>query len=313
MDLSLGFISLTISLIAIILSQKYFLNNNFVDNINHRSSHSSIATRSGGLSIFITLFILSIYHYIGGNALYDYSIISPLILLLSIGLYDDIFEVDFKLKFIFQIIAAKMIIDNGLIIDNFHGIFGLFEISRIYAHIMTIFIIVAIINAINFIDGIDGLAISVTLFFIILFESLSAEVTPYIKMSLIVLFSIFPLYIFNFKKTKKVFIGDSGSLFLGGIISTYVIYILSNDYIIVKQFDVHKVIFVFSLLSYPIVDLIRVFFLRVIKGDSPFKADKNHIHHILLKKINNHKVVSLIIIVCSVSVFLTIQLLVNFI
>jgi UDP-N-acetylmuramyl pentapeptide phosphotransferase/UDP-N-acetylglucosamine-1-phosphate transferase len=206
-----------------------------------------------------------------------------------------------------------MIIDNGLIIDNFHGIFGLFEISRIYAHIMTIFIIVAIINAINFIDGIDGLAISVTLFFIILFESLSAEVTPYIKMSLIVLFSIFPLYIFNFKKTKKVFIGDSGSLFLGGIISTYVIYILSNDYIIVKRFDVHKVIFVFSLLSYPIVDLIRVFFLRVIKGDSPFKADKNHIHHILLKKINNHKVVSLIIIVCSISVFLTIQLLVNFI
>ena len=72
--------------------------------------------------------------------------------------------IDFKLKFIFQIIAAKIIIDNGLIIDNLHGVFGIFEINRILAQILTIFIILAIINAINFIDGIDGLAISITCF-----------------------------------------------------------------------------------------------------------------------------------------------------
>ena len=74
-----------------------------------------------------------------------------------VGLYDDIYKLDFKLKFIFQIIAAKIIIDSGLIIDNLQ-VLGVFEINRIIAQILTIFIIVSIINAINFIDGIDGLA-----------------------------------------------------------------------------------------------------------------------------------------------------------
>lgn len=94
----------------------------------------------------------------------------PLSLLVSIGLYDDIYNLDFKLKFIFQIIAAKMIVDTGLLIDNFHGVLEIYEINRAVAQILTIFIITSIINAINFIDGIDGLAISVFSLFIILFE-----------------------------------------------------------------------------------------------------------------------------------------------
>ena len=87
-----------------------------------------------------------------------------------IGLYDDIYGVDFKLKFIFQIIAAKIIIDNGLIIDNFHGFFGVYEVNRVIAQLITIFIIISIINAINFIDGIDGLLISISIIFIASYE-----------------------------------------------------------------------------------------------------------------------------------------------
>ena len=102
--------------------------------------------------------------------IYDFSIIVPLSILTFVGLYDDVYNIDFKLKFIFQIIAAKIIIDNGLIIDNFHGVFGIYEINRIIANLVTIFIIVAIINAINFIDGVDGLALTIVLFFISLFE-----------------------------------------------------------------------------------------------------------------------------------------------
>ena len=75
--------------------------------------------------------------------MFDYSIMVPISLLVVVGLYDDIYNVDFKLKFIFQIIAAKMIIDNGLIIDNFHGILGIFEINRIIAQVITIFVVVA--------------------------------------------------------------------------------------------------------------------------------------------------------------------------
>ena len=65
-----------------------------------------------------------LYNYFNSVEIFDYSLIVPISLMLIVGLYDDIYKLDFKLKFIFQIIAAKIIIDNGLIIDNLHGIFG---------------------------------------------------------------------------------------------------------------------------------------------------------------------------------------------
>ena len=135
-----------------------------------------------------------------GYEIYDFSIIIPLSILTLVGFYDDLYNVDFKLKFIFQIIVAKIIIDNGLIIDNLHGVLGLFEISRIFAQLLTIFIIVAIINAINFIDGIDGLAISVGLFFIISFEYFAKMSTGFSLLNIIVISSLLPLYYFNFRK-----------------------------------------------------------------------------------------------------------------
>jgi len=232
----------------------------------------------------------------------------PLSLLMFIGLYDDINNIDFKLKFIFQIIAAKIIIDNGLLIDNFHGLFGIFELGRIVAQLTTIFIVVAIINSINFIDGIDGLAISVIILFIILFEFFSNETTPFKNFSIILVTSLLPMYYFNFKDKKKVFLGDSGSLFLGGIVSIYVIYILTNNYIIKPEFDMHKIAFVISVLLYPIVDIIRVFIIRVSKNKSPFIADKNHIHHLLSRKVKKHYLVVILIISISISFVITTQI-----
>ena len=292
----------------IIVSQKYFLRNNYIDEINTRSSHSSLATRTGGISLFSTLFLISVYFYLTGYDIYEFSILIPLSILATVGLYDDIHGVDFKLKFIFQIIAAKIIIDNGLIIDNLHGFGGLYEISRITAQLLTVFIIVAIINSINFIDGIDGLAISNVLLFICGFEFFAVEQTTYSNLSTILIASIIPLYYFNFRKKNKVFLGDSGSLFLGGIISIYVITVLTNDYIMSPEYDLHKILFVISILFYPIIDIIRIFFLRLIKGTSPFKPDKNHIHHLILKKINNHFLATLIITSISILFLIFIQI-----
>ena len=295
MDQMLISTSFILSCFLIIISQKYFLYNNYIDKIKSRSSHSSIATRTGGISLFSTLFLISIYFYLIGYDIYEFSLLIPLAILAAVGLYDDINGVDFKLKFIFQIIAAKIIIDNGLIIDNLHGFAGIYEISRIAAQLLTVFVIVAIINSINFIDGVDGLAISNVVLFICGFEFFAVEQSAYSNLSSILIASIIPLYYFNFRKKNKVFLGDSGSLFLGGIISIYVIKILTNDYIISPEYDLHKILFVISILSYPIIDITRIFFLRLIKGKSPFKPDKNHIHHLVLKKKNNHFLVTLII------------------
>jgi UDP-N-acetylmuramyl pentapeptide phosphotransferase/UDP-N-acetylglucosamine-1-phosphate transferase len=291
--------TLLISAILNILFQKEFIKRNILDNINNRSSHQSIATRSGGSSIFLSLFFISVFFYLNNNEIYDFSFLIPIAIMLFVGLYDDIYKLDFKLKFIFQIIVAKIIIDNGLIIDNLHGIFGVFELSRILGQLFTIFIIVAIINSINFIDGIDGLAISVITLFLLSFELFSSTSSDMIFLTLIILGSVIPLYFFNFRIKNKVFLGDSGSLLLGTVVSIYVLKILSQDYSIKPEYDLNKVIFVISILSYPIFDIIRIFFLRLYKKKSPFLADKQHIHHLILDKTKKHYLTTSIIIISS--------------
>ena len=301
-------ICIAISVTCNILFQKIFIGKNIIDKINERSSHSVIATRSGGVAIFSTLFIISSINYFNSVEIFDYSLIVPISLMLIVGLYDDIYKLDFKLKFIFQIIAAKIIIDNGLIIDNLHGVLNIYELNRIVAQLLTIFFIVAIINSINFIDGIDGLAISVVSLFIIAFEFFSSSSTDFIYLSVIIICSIIPLFYFNFKKENKVFLGDSGSLFLGTLTSIYVLKILSQDYFIDSEYDMNKVLFVISILFYPIVDIIRIVIIRLMQGKSPFVADKNHIHHILLSHIKSHFLVALSIFLSSTLVIILIQL-----
>ena len=98
----------------------------------------------------------------------------------------------------------------------------------------------------------------------------------------------------------KVFLGDSGSLFLGCLVSIYVLYILSNEYIIKPTFDINKIIFVLSVMPYPIIDLVRIFFKRIIEKKSPYIADKNHIHHGLFKIFKSHALVVVTILSFSI-------------
>jgi UDP-GlcNAc:undecaprenyl-phosphate/decaprenyl-phosphate GlcNAc-1-phosphate transferase len=309
MGISIGLITLTLSITLLYLTQKYFLRNNIVDSINARSSHKVIATRSGGIGIFLSLCFISFYHYVNQIEIFNFSLVIPLSILLLVGLYDDLHEVDFKLKFLFQIITAKILIDNGFVIDNFHGILGINELNRVFAQGFSIFIIVAIINSINFIDGIDGLAASVVSLFIILFHFFALEQTPYNILSNIILITLIPFFYFNIFSKNKVFLGDSGSLLLGGVVSIYVLHILSNEYLIIKEYDINKILFVISILSYPIVDIVRIFFLRVYKGRSPFIADKNHIHHLVLNQSKSHIKTTFIIVIASILVTILIQLL----
>ena len=111
------------------------------------------------------------------------------------------------------------------------------------------------------------------------------------------------------RKNNKVFLGDSGSLFIGGIVAIYVMYICSGEYLIIEYYDINKIFFVFSILIYPIIDIIRIIFVRLIRGKSPFSADNNHIHHILLSKLQDHYKVSLLILLFSIVNFLTIHFL----
>ena len=193
--------------------KKLFTKLNKFDAINFRSVHQSKATKTGGIAVFTTIFIFSFYFYLRSDQIYDFSILIPLGIMFVVGVYDDFYNADFKLKFLLQIIVAKILIDYGLVIENFHGVFGLYEIPRFVSQLFTVFVFLVIVNAINFIDGIDGLAITEAIKVILVVELLSTTATPYFKLGVISILALLPLYYFNYKKDYKVFLGDGGSLF----------------------------------------------------------------------------------------------------
>ena len=296
-----------LSIILHFVIQKIFIHYKKFDAFNSRSSHNTLATRTGGIGVFLTLLLISIYYYFQGIELFDYSLLIPLGIMFIVGVYDDLYNADFKLKFFLQIIVAKILIDQGYVISNYYGLFGLNEIPWILAQISTIFVFLVIINAINFIDGIDGLAISEVIKTLIIIELFSVNFTKLNALGFLVIFSLLPLYYFNFKKEGKVFLGDGGSMLLGTIVMVYLLLVLNPEYNFNPNYQLNKVVFSILVIVYPLIDLLRVFVLRIIAGKSPFVADQNHIHHLLLNRFKNMIFVDLLIF------FLTILILLIFI
>jgi len=280
--------NLVLSTFIILITQKIFLKKGLTEGVVNRSSHSKIATPSGGTSIFICILIYTSYYYINSDQIFDFSIIIPLSILYTIGLYDDIYKVDFKLKFIFQIIVAKILIDLGFNIDSLNGFFNIYEIPYIYSQFLTLFIFLVIVNAINFSDGIDGLAIteiikSLVIIIILSGKNIDGGIN---KLFISIILLLVPLYFFNLKKDNKVFLGDSGSLLLGGVLFIALINMI-NTYS-VESYKINSFLLIFIIVLYPLVDLIQVVLKRLKMGLSPFIADNNHIHHKLIKRGFNH-------------------------
>ena len=292
-------IAFFVSLTSAILVQKLFLAKNKIDTINHRSSHTTLATRTGGISIFLSLSTTSFYFYFLGEQPYDFSLLVPLGIMFAIGIYDDFYNIDFKLKFFIQIIVAKILIDQGLLIDDFHGFLGLYKVERVFAQAATGFVFLLVVNSINLVDGIDGLALFQFLKVIIIYHIFSFSDTLG-NLTYILILAIIPLFYFNFRTKNKIFLGDAGSLLLGTLIMTYLLNLLGENYIFKKGYVINKTLFSVLLVFYPLIDLLRVFILRVLKGNSPFKADKNHLHHVVNRFFDNHFISSFTIIIIEV-------------
>ena len=285
MEVSLIVVAFIIATLLHYGVQKLFILYKRFDDFNHRSSHNTLATRTGGIGIFLTVLIISLYYYFQGIVLFDYSLFIPLGIMFVIGVYDDLYNADFKLKFLLQIIVAKILIDQGYVISNYHGLFGFYEVPWLLAQLSTIFVFLVIVNAINFIDGIDGLAISEVIKIVLLIEFFCAGLTALAPLGILVMAAILPLYYFNFKKKRKVFLGDGGSLLLGTLVMVYVLYALGNDFIFKSEMRLNKTLFSVLIVLYPLVDLLRVFILRIKDQKSPFVADQRHLHHLLNKKL----------------------------
>jgi UDP-N-acetylmuramyl pentapeptide phosphotransferase/UDP-N-acetylglucosamine-1-phosphate transferase len=211
-----------------------------------------------------------------------------------VGLKDDIVTLSAGKKLMAQILTACIIIFFAKIrFTNLHGFLGIGEIGMVFSVLLTGFVIIVLINSFNLMDGIDGLAGGLTMLAALVFGTwfyLSGHF-EYAILSVSLIGAIGGFFYFNVYGDKnRIFMGDTGSLVLGTIMS--VIVIRFNEFNIDQSqpFAIASTPAVsFGILLYPLADTIRVMIIRILHRKSPFTADKNHLHHRLLALGFSHK------------------------
>ena len=263
---------------------KLFIKNSYkfglIDEPNERSSHSSSVPRGAGI-VFGFVFLVSVFLF-GflhvGNMAYFYTFVSFIIVYIT-GIYDDIKDVSSKKKFLFIIIASLIAYLDGFHISSLGTYFG-YELNLGYLTLpFTIFAIVGFTNALNLTDGLDGLAgsISIAMLLGLLYIGINHDDNILIYLPLFLISSLLAFLVLNWHPAK-VFMGDSGSLFLGFTIALLSIYAL--NYI--------NPVSILFLAAIPMLDTLIVMRRRKQRGQSLFEADKNHLHHILLSVKKDH-------------------------
>lgn len=254
-----------------------------------RSSHSRIVPRTAGIVIGILTLVALIFF--GPTEFKTPQIFLSLFIFLTIGIYDDIKHLKASTKFWVQLIVCVglAVMLPNFRINHFYGVLGLNEISEAPSILFTSFVFIVVINAYNLIDGIDGLAASFSIFSIYLLSSLYTDFNQDIAFfGLIVVGILIPFFFFNFSSSRKMFLGDTGSLFLGTTIVLLVGYFLNTKHAVVVPCGMNRAIYVLVALCYPLLDTLRVFIIRITLGQSPFLADRSHLHHKLLGLGLNH-------------------------
>tara|TARA_B100001939_G_scaffold272678_1_gene240463 strand:+ start:2414 stop:3442 length:1029 start_codon:yes stop_codon:yes gene_type:complete len=299
------FLALGFSLYLNKYLNKSFNLNKMFDPITDRSSHKLNATRSGGLAMFFTFCVC--YGVGKATGLIDINLYALLCfcLIALIGVGDDLFNLKYREKFFLQVFAGIVLLQSGYTIDSFHGVFGIEEIPYSLSVAVSLFVFIVVVNSLNLIDGIDGLASLLSLkFFFVIGAILSVSSKEMELVVPAVAGALVGFLAYNFNPNKKVFLGDTGSLLLGSVMAFFVFYTLNSSSYIVTDGYMPRPLFVVLLLIYPLADTLRAFVIRVYKKQSPFVADRIHLHHRLLNKGATHWKASVTILISSISVLL---------
>ena len=266
---------------------------------NSRSSHEIPVPQFGGVGLYFSTCItasvfVALIAFNNFESFFDMvdkpggvlAFISGLTLIFYTGFVDDLIDMKAWVKFLFQFTSVAIVVlpTHGYL-DNFFEIFGIDTLPNTIAIIFTFFVYLLIINAFNLIDGIDGLAsslgISASLFFGVYFSFINRYDLVILNFALIG--SLVGFLFSNFSKTKKLFLGDSGSMVIGICIAFQSVQFMGlslkfEDASIIS----HAPIYILSVVAYPLIDILRVMLSRISKKKSPFMPDRNHIHHKLI-------------------------------
>lgn len=278
-----------------------------MDEPDSRSVHSNTTPTLGGIGIFVGLIVVMTIVGAFLNTKVLLLVMGGLTILFFLGLKDDLTILSPSKKFMGQLLAAGLLIvfTNTRII-GFSKILDIDVLPYWISVGFTLFVYILIINAYNLIDGVDGLAgtiaFSISGIFVYLFVNSNELSLATIAIALCGCLLAFLRL--NFSKKNKIFMGDTGSMIVGFLLAFFTI-----SFINLAQIDKTSLYYraspalAFALLFYPLIDTLRIFLIRVvIHKTSPFKADKNHIHHRFIKKGYSHLMTT--ILICGINVII---------
>jgi UDP-GlcNAc:undecaprenyl-phosphate/decaprenyl-phosphate GlcNAc-1-phosphate transferase len=281
------------SLIITPFIKKFAIKIGATDKPNQRKVHQKIMPRLGGLAIFIS-FIVGILIL---KPTHDYAIpiIVGSVIIVITGFLDDLFELSPKVKLLGQLIAAFVVVLNGIQVELINLPFGGQIEFGLLSIPLTVLWIVGITNAINLIDGLDGLAAGVSSIALITISAmawLKGDMFVF-SISLLIIGSTLGFLVYNFHPAK-IFMGDTGALFLGYIISV-------TSLLGFKNVTMISLIVPVIILGVPISDTFFAIIRRIVNKQPLSAPDKSHLHHCLLRVGFSHRQTVLLIYAIAVS------------
>ena len=279
------------SLILTHLMIKISKNMNIMDIPNERSVHKKPTPLLGGIAICLS-FLFGFILFGNQNPLMI-SILIASFLILLLGIFDDIKPIKARYKFVIHILVALIVVFYGGLKLTHVDIFGLSLNFKWMSPYITILIIVGIINAVNLIDGLDGLCAGISSIYFLTIGVIALILNKFngldIILSFIMLGATLGFLVFNYPPAK-IFMGDTGSTFLGLMIS--VIMLLGF-----KTVTLTSLLIPLVLLILPITDTLFAIIRRALNKKPIGQADKEHIHHQLLKHLSTRKTILVIYVV----------------
>jgi len=285
---SIFFLVFIISLLLIPKIRALSLRLNFTDTPDHRSSHTSIVPSFGGVAFYISYILVLFFAQSLDDNHVSLTLLASISILFFTGLVDDVRNLSPKIKLLGQLIGvALLMFQPDFRILSLHGFMGIYEIPIYLSFGGSMFFLLGLINAFNLIDGIDGLT-GITGIIVASFYSFMLYKLGYIfylSISLATIGTLLAFLRFNLSVSKKIFMGDTGSLVIGLVLGLLTLKLMSLEdgaYVSLSFKRQQLPLFLLSVLFIPILDTLRVMLLRAIRGVSMFKPDRNHIHHIIV-------------------------------
>ena len=264
---------------------------------DERKIHQAPIPSLGGIGIFAGFLISLLFSLnFAENPEFQY-FLAAAVVIFFLGLKDDILIISPVKKFIGQVLASFLIIyKGGVQIHSMHGFLGIGQLPVVASLVLTYFTILVIINSFNLIDGVDGLAGSLAVLAsgTLGFFFFNISQPGYAMISFALAGSTISFLIYNYQPAK-IFMGDTGSMLIGLINAILVIQFINFSNNEMMPLASGSAIG-FSVLFIPLLDTLRVFAIRIFWRRSPFSADRNHIHHLLLDMGCSHRTITLLLV-----------------